>query len=162
MSSSHPIINFFSGGRDYRGRTLTQILSWTDEELEDHHDYIQIVFPLPEKSGISFSAPVVDREVFESFREDAKLRTELRRAWVRILGFYGFELQKDEDDEIEVPNSEIYPLFNYNFLLGRQITSLSQEFTKLALSLRSQPPADYTNHSMSAGSGLRERSISLP
>lgn len=98
MSSSHPIITFFRGGEDYQGRTLTDILTWRDDELEHQHDYVQIVFPLPERSAITSHAPVVNREVFEAFHEDEKLRAELRRAWIRISGFYGFEIKSDVEN----------------------------------------------------------------
>ncbi|RDW64903.1 hypothetical protein BP6252_10554 [Coleophoma cylindrospora] len=116
MSSPHPIITFFRGGRDYRGRTLTQILSWTDEELEYHHDYVQTLFPLPERSGITFSAPIVDREVFETFRNDEQLRAELKRAWIRIMGFYGFKLQEDNGKDLKVTVSPLFPKNSQNWL----------------------------------------------
>ena len=40
-----PIVTFYSGGADDRGRTLEQILAWADDRLESVHDYIQWVFP---------------------------------------------------------------------------------------------------------------------
>ena len=47
--------NFLIGeGRDFKGRTLNDIRSYTDHEIEHVHDFIQIVFPLNEESSASF------------------------------------------------------------------------------------------------------------
>lgn len=91
---THPILTFYSGtSPDYKGRTLTQILTkWSDEELEYNHDYVQLLFPLPEASSVSFSAPIVNREVFDAFRESDELRGQLLKAFERMLRFYGFKL----------------------------------------------------------------------
>jgi hypothetical protein len=65
--------------------TLPDILSWSDSKLERQHDFIQWLFPVPEASAYSYEAPVLTRGVVESFREREELRTELRRAWVRMM-----------------------------------------------------------------------------
>ena len=84
---------FFEGnGTDDQGRSLSQILAWSDRELEWSHDYVQIVFPLPERSGIQYTAAVIDERVFDAFRARKDLRDSLRTAFKRILSFYGFEL----------------------------------------------------------------------
>ncbi|KAI4124355.1 MAG: hypothetical protein LQ341_007085 [Variospora aurantia] len=77
---------------DSRGRTLTSILAWPDDRLEHSHDYIQILFPLPERSPFNFSAPVIDEQTFSQFRSKSELRDRLRDSFVRLLHFYGFEL----------------------------------------------------------------------
>lgn len=77
---------------DSRGRTLTSILAWSDDRLEHSHDYIQILFPLPERSPFNFSAPVIDEQTFLQFRSSSELRDRLRDSLVRLLRFYGFRL----------------------------------------------------------------------
>ena len=81
---------------DDRGRTLEQILSWSNFALEKSHNYIQYLFPIPERSPINPFAPPVTQEVFEAFRADTPeghgLRINLRRAFERMLAFYGFKL----------------------------------------------------------------------
>lgn len=47
-NSPLPIVVFFAGGKDDEGRTLDEMLSWSDLKLERLHDYIQWMFPLPE------------------------------------------------------------------------------------------------------------------
>ncbi|MCJ1398049.1 hypothetical protein MMC11_001246 [Xylographa trunciseda] len=81
---------------DAKGRTLASILAWSDRKLESCHDYIQVIFPLPEASAFSYVAPVVDQATFEAFHSRADLRSQLRASLKRILGFYGFELRDTE------------------------------------------------------------------
>jgi Opioid growth factor receptor (OGFr) conserved region len=76
----------------YSQPPLNEILSWDDSRLEQIHNYIQWVFPLPELSMFAWAAPVVDREIFETFRNDVRLREQMDRAYQRIARFYGFEL----------------------------------------------------------------------
>jgi hypothetical protein len=91
------LVSFYehpNGGRDFKGRTLSSILQWPDGELEYSHNYIQIVFPLPERSPVNFQAPVIDRATFDAFHCRPELRARLRESFKRILSFYGFELQE--------------------------------------------------------------------
>lgn len=81
---------------DSSGRTLSSILAWDDKELEYRHDYIQILFPLPERSLYNFSAPVVDQETFEAFRSRPDLQVRLKESFSRILKFYGFKLSETD------------------------------------------------------------------
>ena len=37
-------------GKDFKGRTLNDIWSFSDKEIEKNHDFIQIVFPLNKPS----------------------------------------------------------------------------------------------------------------
>jgi len=61
---STSLVAFYDGtGTDERGRTLEQILEWRATRLEQSHDYIQTLFPLPEASGVNFSAPLIDKQV---------------------------------------------------------------------------------------------------
>jgi hypothetical protein len=48
-----PLLRFYTGGRDSEGRTLDEILSWDDQELEFCHDYIQWLFPNDVPSGVN-------------------------------------------------------------------------------------------------------------
>jgi hypothetical protein len=52
-----PIIGFYSRTEpDHRGRYLHEIQHWPDEQLESIRDYIQWLFPLPERSGFNVAA----------------------------------------------------------------------------------------------------------
>jgi hypothetical protein len=86
----YPLIAFYrDGGRDDRGRTLAEILAWDDDRLEAVHDFIQWLFPLPERSGANPSAPVLDRETIQAFHDTPAMQERLRQAFQRMLQFYG-------------------------------------------------------------------------
>jgi hypothetical protein len=96
-AGSPDLITFFEGtGTDGQGRSLSEILAWPDRELEWSHDFVQTVFPLPERSDFQHTVAVVDKRVFDAFHTRKELRDSLRNAFKRILAFYGFELQENE------------------------------------------------------------------
>lgn len=91
MQDQSPIIRFLAGeGTDHQRRGLDTILAWDDDRLEAVHDYIQWLFPLVEASGFNPYAPVLTRENIATVRENPALTAQLRRAFVRLLRFYGF------------------------------------------------------------------------
>ncbi|KAL9077637.1 MAG: hypothetical protein Q9161_000009 [Pseudevernia consocians] len=75
---------------DPAGRTLSSILALPDTELEYCHDYIQLLFPLPERSAYHPTAPVIDAATFHAFRSRPDLQSQLTTALTRMLHFYGF------------------------------------------------------------------------
>jgi hypothetical protein len=88
------IIGFYSGAEpDHRGRYLREIQQWPDEPLESVHDYIQWLFPLPERSGFNVSAPVLNSETVQQFRTRPDLQENLRTSFLRLMRFYGFEVR---------------------------------------------------------------------
>jgi hypothetical protein len=90
------LLDFLRGrGPDDAGRTLAQLWAWEDEDLERHHDFIQWMFPLPERSGANPAAPVLRPTELDSLREDAAIRANLRRSLDRMLAFYGFAWNSD-------------------------------------------------------------------
>lgn len=92
MSSSDAIVAFYRNtGRDGAGRTLAEVHAFTDDELETHHDFIQWLFPLRERSAFNPSAPVLDDAVIAEFRTDPALRAALRRSLDVMLRFYGLQ-----------------------------------------------------------------------
>ncbi|KAF2492050.1 hypothetical protein BU16DRAFT_529430 [Lophium mytilinum] len=84
---------------DARGRTLDDIIEHGDNWFEQCHDYVQMLFPLPEGSPFNFAAPVITRAVFDAFRARPELQAELRRAWVRMMKFYGFDVVQEAAEE---------------------------------------------------------------
>jgi Opioid growth factor receptor (OGFr) conserved region len=86
------LTRFFAGGTDDDGRTFDEILGWRDARLEMVHDYIQWIFPLPERSGANPSAPVLDTQTIAAIRGNAEMQGRLRTAFQRMLTFYGFAL----------------------------------------------------------------------
>ncbi|KAF1947516.1 hypothetical protein EJ02DRAFT_449685 [Clathrospora elynae] len=103
------IIRFYdydTQGKDFKGRTLEEILSWSDSQLESCHDYVQMLFPIPEGSVFNNSAPVIDREVMLAFRSRSELRNRLRKSFERMLEFYGFKVSIKSEDELKKEQDE--------------------------------------------------------
>ncbi|KAF2845925.1 hypothetical protein T440DRAFT_502103 [Plenodomus tracheiphilus IPT5] len=97
-TKTHLIIRFYDHdirAKDSHGRKQEDILSWSDTQLERSHNYIQMLFPLPEGSPYNFSAPVITREVFDAFRSRSDLRDGLRKSFERMLEFYGFAVSRE-------------------------------------------------------------------
>lgn len=87
------LIRFYLGlAPDDRGRLLKEIQRWPDEKLEVTRDYIQWLFPLPERRGYNPNAPILDVATIRPFRSSPELQTSLRVSFLRMLLFYGFEL----------------------------------------------------------------------
>jgi len=89
------VVRFFSGGRDPEERSLDEILEWNDEHLETVHDYIQWVFPTRQPSGVIAGAPLVTDATVRAFATDDRLSGRLRRAFERMLQFYGLRWIND-------------------------------------------------------------------
>ncbi|KAF1364513.1 hypothetical protein EJ07DRAFT_100101 [Lizonia empirigonia] len=114
QSSGLAIVRFYDPdvqAKDSRGRTQEQILAWNNSQLENSHNYIQMLFPLPEGSPYNWEAPVIDLEAMEAFRARSELRQRLRMSFKRMLTFYGFitsihpeeSEEKQETEESHVP-----------------------------------------------------------
>jgi hypothetical protein len=111
------------------GRTLEDIWSWDDDSLEEVHDFIQWLFPLPEASAFNPDAPLLTTDDIAAFRGDPLLRQRLRRSLDRFLTFLG--LAWDGKRVIDGPNlparePDCWSYPNHNWLrISRVLRSLS-------------------------------------
>jgi hypothetical protein len=101
-----PIVSFYSGGRDDRGRTLEQIRGWSDDRLEAVHDYIQWMFPTIRPSAVNPSAPLVSRTTIQAFEADPALGERLRGSLDRMLVFYGLRRGVDAVGSVRIDIDE--------------------------------------------------------
>jgi Opioid growth factor receptor (OGFr) conserved region len=96
MTAQNKLVSFYAGNSpDDKGRFLEEIQNWSNDKLERTHDYIQWLFPLTERSGFIPGAPVLDEDTIHEFHAQPELRSNLRISFVRMLGFYGFNLAND-------------------------------------------------------------------
>lgn len=96
MTAQHSLADFYAGsGRDDRGRSLQQIQTWSDGELERVHNYMQWLFPVTERSAFNPRAPILDAKTIGEFHKRPGLRAHLEISFVRMLAFFGFELVKE-------------------------------------------------------------------
>jgi hypothetical protein len=103
------IVDFYSNGRDDRGRTLAEVLDWSDEALEAVHDYIQWVFPTARPSGVNPGAPLVGAGTSEAFRARPELRARLGAALERMLAFYGLRRAGGDEGAAIVLDPDRFP-----------------------------------------------------
>jgi hypothetical protein len=135
-----PLVNFYAGtGCDSRGRVLSVIHRWSDEELERTHDYIQWLFPLTGRSAFNSQAPILDAEVIGEFHRRPELHQNLRASFVRILAFFGFSPPRGRAASRSV---------------GRRFCGTGSE---LAHTVESQSFEDHTDPEIAAIAGPRGR-----
>ncbi|MCJ1393465.1 hypothetical protein MMC18_006340 [Xylographa bjoerkii] len=87
------LVSFYDpkiAARDRKNRTLDEILGWDDDRLEREHDYMQLLFPLPEPSTHNPYAPVVDELTFRAFRTRKDLEDQVLRSLDRMYQFFGY------------------------------------------------------------------------
>ena len=103
-----PIVAFYSGGLDDAGRTLDEILGWSDDDLELMHDYIQWLFPTARPSAVNPSAPLVGAQTMRAFAARPELRDRLKAALDRMLKFYGLRRADAGTARIEI-DPDLFP-----------------------------------------------------
>jgi hypothetical protein len=87
--ASGPLHRYLAGvGVDGRGRHASNVLGFSDEQLENTHDYIQWLFPLAARSGAQPDAPVLTDVEAAAIRQDQRAMDTLERATDRMLRFY--------------------------------------------------------------------------
>jgi hypothetical protein len=89
VSLTGPLHAYLAGaGPDGRGRLVTDVLDFSDEQLEAVHDYIQWLFPLESRSGAQPGAPVLTPVEINGIRADQRATDTLMKATERMLRFY--------------------------------------------------------------------------
>jgi hypothetical protein len=101
-------VAFYLGNApDHRGRTLEEMLRWSDEKLEAGHDYIHVLFPLSEPSKHIPNAPVLNAAALAEFRQNATIHKNLLRSLQMMLRFYGFRLTADQPQVVPAPDFRV-------------------------------------------------------
>jgi len=125
------LLEFYRGtASDSEGRSLQELWQWNDDDLEEVHDFIQWMFPLPEASRFNPDAPLLTEADVTAFRNDASLRSRLKQSFDRILVFLGLSATEDgivvEGSNFSERVPEIWASPNHNWLrITRILRSLS-------------------------------------
>lgn len=146
------LTDFYRGlGTDNEGRTLAEIWSFNDEQLEGIHDFIQWLFPLREPSRFNRDAPILTDADIAEFRSDPKLRDHLLRSFEVFLAFLGLRLEEgrvtrapDFDRKAEALRSP-----NHNWL---RITRILTSTRTLGLESQSRALFDFLKAYRDSGS----------
>lgn len=132
-----PLLAFYvKGGSDHCGRTFEKILAASDLWLESTHDYVQWLFPLGVASAYNPHAPILDQFSVHAFAESEVLRIQQRRAFTRMMRFYGLDVEEDIDAgvlmEIYVDRAD-----NFDQRGGLWITSGNHNYMRITRILKS-------------------------
>lgn len=139
MERDSRLLRFYRGdGPDSEGRRLDQILAWDDRLLEGVHDYIQWLFPLDEQSAFNADAPLLTPADGIAFASDAALGENIKRAFLRMLTFYGFRLV-DSSDRMTVERGDTWSVRSTTWLRPHNHNFLRQTRIIKSLTLLGQP-----------------------
>ncbi|KXS94801.1 hypothetical protein AC578_4054 [Pseudocercospora eumusae] len=128
------IVRFYGPdkAKDSEGRTLDSVLKFDNRALEYHHDYIQVLFPLPERSPINPEAPIITKAVRDAFAQDEFLRERLFTAFKRMADFYAFDVTGSKDDPKFSPKAQ-----NFKRLAGNSwLTSMDHNHLRITRIIR--------------------------
>jgi hypothetical protein len=113
------IVSFYKGlTPDAFGRKITDIWAYSDQQLEDIHNYIQRLFPNRTPSAF-VNAPLLDDATVRAFLEDEELRQRLLASFDRILRFYGLQREGERvvrSSDFAVKARNWLTPYNHNFL----------------------------------------------
>jgi len=97
MSKTKSFLDFYLGQcPNENGMTVEQIFTFSEEELEAHHNFIQWLFPMTVPSSVCPEAPLATPEIISAFKENYLLQNQLLRATKVTLAHYGLRLSGDQ------------------------------------------------------------------
>lgn len=128
------LLSFYDGtGTDSEGRTLDEILAWSDDRLESCHDYIQWLFPNDRPSAVNPDAPLVTALHREQFARRTILRQNLLQSLRRMLKFYGLKCVAEKSGA-RILRSAQWDVRKENWLTSHNHNHL--RITRILISLR--------------------------
>jgi diguanylate cyclase (GGDEF)-like protein len=94
-------LDFLTGmGADHQGRTLGLTLLFSDREIRHYEDITPWQFPLATRSRICPQAPMPTERDFSILAQDEAAREGVRRAFLRMLHFFGFVWREDRIENL--------------------------------------------------------------
>eukprot|EP00494_Astrolonche_serrata_P000721 UN00726 len=81
--------------KDTEGRTIYDIWSFSWNNLEKVHNYIQWLFPTDEKSRPNPSAPILNKKTISVMCKKESIQKHLYKSFILILDFRGLEIHEE-------------------------------------------------------------------
>lgn len=72
------------------GKWIEDIWAYSDEELEENHQFIQWLFPTSKPSAFNPNAPLLTTDDIDQFKNNADLKKNLLKSLDLLLNFWGF------------------------------------------------------------------------
>jgi len=84
-----PLIKFLEGSeKDFQGRLIKDIWDYSDQEIENIHDFIQVIFPLDQRSKYSSSRFFIkDQALIPKIQKSSLAQSNFRQSYEWFLGF---------------------------------------------------------------------------
>ncbi len=112
-------------GKTASGYTFDQLHKWSDDDWENHHDFIQWLFPLNEPSVHNPNGPVLDAEAYDTIKNTPNLLNAIRSNYDRFLSYAGVQ-RTDDGLEFKNYSKEFWEVPNHNWLrITRVLKSLN-------------------------------------
>ncbi|XP_052234360.1 opioid growth factor receptor-like protein 1 isoform X2 [Dreissena polymorpha] len=88
--------------KPFPGSDIEEMLKWHGDykKLENGHSYIQWLFPIPESSGLNYSAQELFPYEAEEIRNNKETLDRVLRAYKMMLNFYGMDLVDETSGKI--------------------------------------------------------------
>lgn len=95
LSQGGQIVDFYEDrGQNPSGHSYSQVMRYSDDELEAHHDFVQFLFPTKQQSKYAKgSTPITDIEI-SIFKTNLTLMNKFKQALVRMSSFYGLKFDE--------------------------------------------------------------------
>ncbi|XP_052801826.1 opioid growth factor receptor-like protein 1 [Mya arenaria] len=131
-------VRFYRGeikSKPWPGKNIDKMLSWYGnyDKLEDNHQYIQWLFPIPERSRSNSSAQRLYVHEAQAIKVDEELQGKVVQAYRMMLDFYGLRLVNPIDGAVSRNRENWEERFHHlnrsqhNYLrITRIITSLGE------------------------------------
>ena len=126
------IVDFYGGGEDLKGRTLEYMWNFDYFALENVHDYIQFLFPIPEPSYFNRGFPRLLISDIHKFRDSKELKHNLLISFIVMLDFFGLKISAEE--KITIEKAENYKERKNNWQTGKNHNFL--RITRILISLK--------------------------
>jgi hypothetical protein len=103
-------------------------------QLEGRHDYIQWLFPSPERSRFNSASWPLSADEAAAIRSDPHAKERIRQSFLLITDFYGFEMVNDTTGELQPNEGQCESRFrnlntpgNHNFMRISRIVNCLNE-----------------------------------
>lgn len=106
------------------GKTLADISSFSDSEIELYHDFIQWIFPTDKCSAYNHKAPIINFEIINVFQKDNIAKDNFCKSCKRYLKYIGINC--DNHHLSIYDDSRIFNIPSHNYLrITRVLDSLN-------------------------------------
>lgn len=96
-ASQTPMLDFYEEKtRNPSDYSISQIWNFSNEELEEHHDFIQYLFPTKEQSQYASASTAITHQEIFLFKSNPVLMQKYKKSLEIMSSFYGLRYDKNK------------------------------------------------------------------